>query len=443
MPREYKPKAGRKRYKKPDPNIIEEAKNDVNNKGYSIRQSAIKHNIAYTVLQRHLKNVNVKRQGGQTVLSEAEEKCIAEKLLTCSEWGYPLDTYDLRMVIQQYLNRAGRMVPRFKDNLPGKEFAYSFLKRHSDMLSERMYQNIKRARAGVTRVTITEYFKHLSAELEGTPASNIINYDETNLCDDPGRKKIIAKRGCKYPERIMNHSKSSTSIMFAASGSGDLLPCYVVYKAVNMYDSWTTGGPPRTRYNRSKSGWFDNYCFEDWVHSIAIPYLKKLPGKKILIGDNLSSHLSVQSIQECSENNISFIFLPSNSTHLTQPLDVAFFKPLKVAWRKIVEFYKKGPGRKESGIPKNVFPGLLRKLLESLEDNRPKNIMAGFDKCGIIPLNPDRVLNMLPVENPSNDREDDIITSFVHILKRMRYDENQLKQRKKKTPCTCWKKRSS
>ncbi|XP_023021896.2 uncharacterized protein [Leptinotarsa decemlineata] len=49
--------------------------------------------------------------------------------------------------------------------------------------------------------------------------------------------------------------------------------------------------------------------------------------------------------------------------------------------------------------------------------------MAGFDKCGIIPLNPDRVLNMLPVENPSND---------VHILKSMRYDENQLKQRKKK-----------
>ncbi|KAG5883379.1 hypothetical protein JTB14_018139 [Gonioctena quinquepunctata] len=116
--------------------------------------------------------------------------------------------------------------------------------------------------------------------------------------------------------------------MFAASGSGKLLPCYVVYKAQNMYDSWTTGGPPRTRYNRSKSGWFDSYCFEDWVHSIAIPYLRKLPGKKILIGDNLSPHLSIKSIEECFANNISFIFLPSNATHLTQPLDVAFFRQL-------------------------------------------------------------------------------------------------------------------
>ncbi|KAK9728674.1 CENP-B N-terminal DNA-binding domain [Popillia japonica] len=123
-------------------NIIEEAKQDIRS-GYSIRQAAKKHNIAYTVLQRHLKNNDVKKQRGQTVLAEAEERSIAEKLVTCSEWGYPLDTFDLRLVIQQYLNRAGRVVSRFKDNLPGKEFAYSFFKRHSRILSERMCQNIK------------------------------------------------------------------------------------------------------------------------------------------------------------------------------------------------------------------------------------------------------------------------------------------------------------
>ncbi|KAG5873085.1 hypothetical protein JTB14_011110 [Gonioctena quinquepunctata] len=199
-----------------------------------------------------------------------------------------------------------------------------------------------------------------------------------------------------------------------------------------MYVSWTTRVPPRTRYNRSKSGWFDSYCFEDWVHSVAIPYLRKLPGKKILIGGNVSSHLSIQSIEECFANNISFIFLPSNSTHLMQPLDVAFFPPLKCAWRKIVEHYKKGPGRNESGIPNNVFPSLMRKLLESIEDNRSKNIIARFEKCGVIPLNADKVLNMLPVEAETTDTENDINASFIDILKSMRYDENKPKPRKKK-----------
>ncbi|KAG5886903.1 hypothetical protein JTB14_004191 [Gonioctena quinquepunctata] len=223
--------------------------------------------------------MTLEKQGGQTVLAKAEERSIIEKWLTCSEWGYALDTFDLRLVIQKYLNRTGRVVSRFKENLPGEEFVYSFLKWHSRILSERMCQNIKRARAGVTRTTITEYFEHLSAELESIPASNVNNYDETNLCNDPGRKKIIAKREFKYPERIMNHSESSTSIMFAASGSwrtNSLLCGLQSAEYVRLLDP----------SYQVQSGWFDSNCFEYWVHSIAIPYLRKLPGKKILIGDN-------------------------------------------------------------------------------------------------------------------------------------------------------------
>ena len=53
--------------------------------------------------------------------------------------------------------------------------------------------------------------------------------------------------------------------------------------------------------------------------TIALPHLKKLNGRKIMIGDNLSSHLSLKVIQKCEEHDIAFVFLPSNSTHMTQP----------------------------------------------------------------------------------------------------------------------------
>ncbi|KAF0691515.1 Uncharacterized protein FWK35_00039207, partial [Aphis craccivora] len=79
----------------------------------------------------------------------------------------------------------------------------------------------------------------------------------------------------------------------------------------------------------SQSGWFDSYSFDDWIKTIAVPYLKKLPGRKELIGDNLSSHISMESIKVCKEHNISFVFLLANSTHLTRPLGVAFFRPRK------------------------------------------------------------------------------------------------------------------
>ncbi|KAJ8946592.1 hypothetical protein NQ314_008847 [Rhamnusium bicolor] len=81
-----------------------------------------------------------------------------------------------------------------------------------------------------------------------SPPSNIINYDETNLNNDPGKRKIITKRGCKYPERVMNQTKYAVSIIFAASEDGVLLPSYVVYKAKHLYSTWIQGGPSKLNF---------------------------------------------------------------------------------------------------------------------------------------------------------------------------------------------------
>jgi len=81
----------------------------------------------------------------------------------------------------------------------------------------RLCQNISCKWAEVKRATITKYFDNLQESLNGVPPENIINYDETNLTDDPGRKHSIFRRGVKYPDRVMNSAKTSTSLMFAAS----------------------------------------------------------------------------------------------------------------------------------------------------------------------------------------------------------------------------------
>lgn len=434
MPRVYKPNRHGKQYAPTDLAKINEAKVAVQ-EGLSIRAASTKFGVAYSVLQRRLKNPDTKTPGGQTTLSLEEEAILVERIVLCAEWGYPIDSYDLRLIVKGFLDRRGKVVPKFKNNLPGRDFAMSFLKRHKDKLSERMCQNIKRCRAAISRATINEYFDNLEKSLDGVPPENIVNYDETNLTDDPGRKKVIFKRGVKYPERIMNQSKSSTSVMFAASGSGVLLPCYVVYRASHLYSSWTEAGPQGTRFNRTKSGWFDSCCFDDWVKTIAIPYLKPLPGKKILIGDNLSSHLSVDAIKMCHDHQISFVFLPTNATHLTQPLDVAFFRPVKIAWRTILLDWKKGPGRRESSVPKDVFPRLLKKLMCNINENADANIKAGFCKCGINPLNRDKVLQRMPREPQEENVQGiprAINDSLVAFLQTMRHEDPTLVRKNRK-----------
>ena len=435
MPRIYKTKPGQKQYKTYSQESLKEAMKAIED-GMSLRQAEKVFQISKSVLHRKLTNPNLKHIGGQPILGFETEEILVSRIKKCAEWGFPLDAIDIRMIVKGYLDRKGTKILKFKNNLPGREWMVSFLNRNKKDLAQRMCQNIKRGRASVSPAIINEYFDNLQESLAEVPPAIIINYDETNLADDPGRKKIITKRGIKYPERIMNQSKSAISIMYAGCADGTLLPAYVVYKALNLYDTWTIGGPPKTRYNRSKSGWFDMICFSDWFKHIILPYVKKLQGKKVLMGDNLSSHLSEEVIGECEKHEIAFIFLPPNSTHLCQPLDVCFFRPMKMAWKPILEKWKKGPGRNQSAIPKDVFPSLLKTLTETINVKAGDNLKSGFSKCGIVPLNRQKVLERLPrVTQQNTDKEPGttLDETFRDLLQTMRFgNESQTVRKRKK-----------
>lgn len=130
MVRNYKSK-GTTRYLKPDPSVLKRAVDDVLSKRMSFRQAALHYSISYSVIYRHAKKGNnIKSQGGQTCLSEVDERLLVQKLKLCSEWGYPVDTWMLRLIIKAYLDRTEQQISRFKDNVPGTDFVYTFLKRH-------------------------------------------------------------------------------------------------------------------------------------------------------------------------------------------------------------------------------------------------------------------------------------------------------------------------
>ncbi|KAK3793726.1 hypothetical protein RRG08_006548 [Elysia crispata] len=74
-------------------------------------------------------------------------------------------------------------------------------------------------RASKSKSEIEKFFTYLKTSLDTddtgqdpTPPTNIFNFKETYLSDDPGSKKAILKRGVKYPEKAMNTKQFSTSI---------------------------------------------------------------------------------------------------------------------------------------------------------------------------------------------------------------------------------------
>lgn len=115
---------------------------------------------------------------------------MTECIKVSSDWGFPFTTFDIRLIVKSFLDQKGVVEKRFKNNMPGKAWARGFLERQKGSLSERLCQNIKRSRAAVSNETIEEYFKELETSLAGVLPELIVNYDETNITDDPGKKKL-------------------------------------------------------------------------------------------------------------------------------------------------------------------------------------------------------------------------------------------------------------
>ncbi len=157
-------------------------------------------------------------------------------------------------------------------------------------------------------------------------------------------------------------------------------------------------------------------------------------GKKLIIGDNLASHLSPTVIDLCRENNIEFVCLPPNSTDKLQPLDVGVFGPLKANWRRILTSYKeKHPN--QVGMPKNDFPFLLATLLKEADPG--KHLPAAFDKCSLYPVNPERGMERIPSRDMPVDLQttrellDSTLGEKLEALRGIRSDQKP-KQRGKK-----------
>ena len=95
--------------------------------------------------------------------------------------------------------------------------------------------------------------------------------------------------------------------MFCGNAAGSLLPPYVVYRAENMWSTLMENGLEGIRYNRTKNGWFNSTYFEDWFESTFLPVMRNQNGPKVIIGDNLSSHISLHVLRLCKEHNVRFV----------------------------------------------------------------------------------------------------------------------------------------
>lgn len=170
-----------------------------------------------------------------------------------------------------------------------------------------------------------------------------------------------------------------------------IAPSMVVFPLAQIPRDLAESVPSTWGIGRSKSGWMCADTFFEYVANVFNPWIIESGIEKpvILFLDGHSSHLSLELSTFCEKEQIMLISLYPNTTHVSQPLDVSVFFPLKEVWKSVVrEWRLKHPNNK---LKRTDFSKLLEGALGKLSN---KTLENGFKHCGLFPFSPEVIPNL-------------------------------------------------
>ena len=134
---------------------------------------------------------------------------------------------------------------------------------------------------------------------------------------------------------------------------------------------------------------FQNYIKNHFARHAGITRGNQEP--LLLLFDGHRSHISLTLQSWAKERNIILFVLPPHTSHVTQPLDVGVFGPLKkMYYAGCSDYMLKNPG---ASVTKYDLASLTCKPY--LKAMSAENLISAFRKTGVFPVNKNAIL---PVE---------------------------------------------
>jgi len=135
-----------------------------------------------------------------------------------------------------------------------------------------------------------------------------------------------------------------TAIEYISGDSRSLLPI-IIWPATTHRSNWTTFPTLKWYYTCTEFGYTDSKVNFEWLKRVFNPQTKEQADQKpqVLISDRFRIHESLEVLEFCFENNITFCRLLFYTIYKLQPCDVGVFAHLKEAyWNKIDRLFQRG-----------------------------------------------------------------------------------------------------
>lgn len=361
-------------------------------KGFSVRGTAKLFGIPKSTMEDRVKErYRSSQKGAATVLSAEEEAKVVGWVIAMAHAGFPVNEKILMIQVGEAVKHLGKP-DAFKTELPSRGWVQRFMKRHPQ-LSRRIANNLAKRRV-VRAEDIRQWFQDVGVYLKDTNVleimadpTRVFNMDESSIALVPTRQKVIAPKGSKNVQSLsLNSEKENYTVLISASAAGKLAPPLVLFPYKSRIPTSVIRSIPKGwGVGRTDSGWMNSKAFHDFIVNVFYPWAvsQNLQFPIILFVDGHSSHATFETVNFCREKQIILVSLPPNSTHFMQPLDVAFFGPMKAAWQENLKMWRfENQG---AMITRADFAPLLEKTLNSME-NVEEMLINGFRKCGLVPF---------------------------------------------------------
>jgi hypothetical protein len=220
---------------------------------------------------------------------------------------------------------------------------------------------------------------------------DIWNMDETGIALGVCTNTRVLSSSKKKKAYIQSpENREWVSIIECVSAAGQKLQCAVIFKGKSLQTTWFPAqSVPNWLYTTSENGWTSNAIGTEWLERIYIP--RSAPEghqHRLLILDGHGSHINIEFLWLCKQNQIELLYLPAHSSHILQPLDLSGFAAIKTRYRgQIQELASLDDA---APIKKERFISCYNQARE--EGLSERVIRAGWKAAGLCPFNIDKVL---------------------------------------------------
>lgn len=293
---------------------------------------------------------------------------------------YGLTSNDLRRLAFQLAERNG-IAHQFnrEKQMAGKDWLYSFIKRHPISLRQPEATSAARARL-FNRTNVNKFFDLLEPLMDKHkfPPNNIYNVDETGISTVQSKpSKVLAKTGRKQVGSLVSAERGQTvTVETCISVTGSFIPPMFILPRVRMKMELMNRAPPGSIYECHKSGWMQMDIFTIWFKHF-------IRSSVLLILDGHATHVrNLDVIDLARHNGVVMLCLPPHCSHRMQPLDVSFMKPLSTYYdQELEKWLRNNPGRVVTTFQVAEFFGnaYMRAATTQVA-------ASGFRKTGIYPI---------------------------------------------------------